>query len=55
VQVLAVLRGAQLASFLDGTSKATMEMLKMKKPTKESEDEVEVPNPTFELWKAHEQ
>jgi hypothetical protein len=54
-QVLAVLRGAHLTGYLDETSKAPAEMLKIKKSTKESEEEVEVPNPTIELWKAHEQ
>jgi hypothetical protein len=54
-QVLAVLHGAHLAGYLDETSKAPAEMLKIKKSTKESEEEVEVPNPTIELWKAQEQ
>jgi hypothetical protein len=55
-QVLTVLRGAQLAGYLDETSKAPAETLKIKKPTKESEEEeVEVPNPAFNLWKAQEQ
>jgi hypothetical protein len=55
VQVLAVIRGAQLAGFLDGTNKPPVEKIQIaKKPDKEDEVE-EVSNPTFELWKAQEQ
>jgi hypothetical protein len=48
-QVLAVLRGAKLAGFLDGTIKAA-EKLNIKS-SKEGEEE-EVPNPAFATWKA---
>jgi hypothetical protein len=54
-QALAVLRGAQLAGFLDGTNKAPPEKIQLaKKSDKEGEVE-EVSNPAYELWKAHEQ
>jgi hypothetical protein len=52
VQVLAVLRGVQLAGFLDGTNKAPAETMKIKKPIEKSEEIDEVPNPAFKLWKA---
>jgi hypothetical protein len=54
-QVLAVLRGAQLASFLDGTNKAPAEKIMIKSQKESNEDTQEVPNPAFALWKAQEQ
>jgi glutathionylspermidine synthase len=55
-QVLAVLRGAQFAGFLDGTTKAPAEKIHMaKKSGKEEGEGEEASNPAFELWKAHEQ
>jgi hypothetical protein len=52
--VLVVLRGAQLAGFLDGINKAPAEKITIK-TTKESDVEtLEVPNPVFELWIAQE-
>jgi glutathionylspermidine synthase len=54
-QVLAVLRGAQLASFLDGTNKAPAEKIVIKSQKESNEDTQEVPNPAFALWKAQEQ
>jgi hypothetical protein len=55
-QVLAVLRGAQLARFLDGTTKAPTEKIHMaKKSGKEEGEAEETSNPAFELWKAQEQ
>jgi hypothetical protein len=53
-QVLVVLRGAQLVGFLDGTNKAPAEKLKIKKGTTE-EEEQDVSNPVFDVWKAQEQ
>jgi hypothetical protein len=49
-----VLRGAQLTGFLDGTNKVPAEKLKIKKGTTE-EEEQDVPNPVFDMWKAQEQ
>jgi hypothetical protein len=55
-QVLAILQGAQLAGFLDGTIKDHAEKIHMAKKSGKEEGEVEeASNPTFELWKAHEQ
>jgi hypothetical protein len=55
-QVLAVLQGAQLAGFLDGTIKAPAEKIHMvKKSGKEEGEAEEASNPAFELWKAQEQ
>jgi hypothetical protein len=55
-QVLAVLRGAQLARFLDGTTKAPTEKIHTaKKSSKEEGEAEETSNPAFELWKAQEQ
>jgi hypothetical protein len=52
-QVLAVLQGAQLAGFLDGTSKMLAEKVQMaKKSGKEGVQVEEASNPPFELWKA---
>jgi hypothetical protein len=49
-QVLAVLRGAQLAGFLDGTTKAPAEKIHMaKKSGKEEGEAEEASNPAFEL------
>jgi hypothetical protein len=49
-----VLRGAQLAGFLDGINKAPAEKITIK-TTKESDVKtLEVPNPVFELWIAQE-
>jgi hypothetical protein len=51
-QVLAVLGGAQLAGFLDGTNQAPAEKIKM---SKEATEEIEdVPNPAYAAWKAQE-
>jgi hypothetical protein len=52
-QVLAVLWGAQLVGFLDGSTKAPKEKLVVKS-SKEVDDE-EIPNPAFTAWKAQEQ
>jgi hypothetical protein len=52
-QVLAVLHGAQLAGFIEGTNPAPPEKIKVK--ARKGEDLEEVPNPAFELWKAQEQ
>ena len=55
-QVLVVLRGAQLAGFLDGTTNAPAEKIHIaKKSGKEEGEAEETSNPAFELWKAHEQ
>jgi glutathionylspermidine synthase len=54
-QVLAVLRGAQLTSFLDGTNKAPTEKIVIKSQKESNEDTQEVPNLAFALWKAQEQ
>jgi hypothetical protein len=55
-QVLAVLRGAQLAGFLDGTTKAPAEKIRVaKKFVKEEGEAEEASNPAFELWKEQEQ
>jgi hypothetical protein len=52
-QVLAVLRGAQLVGFLDGTNKSPTEKIQIKKKSgKEEEDVEDVSNPPYELWKA---
>jgi hypothetical protein len=51
-QVLAVLQQAQLASFLDGATKASAEKINIK--TSKEEDDGEVPNPAFATWKAQE-
>jgi hypothetical protein len=54
-QVLAVLRGAPLTGFLDGTTKAPAEKIHMaKKSGKEEGEAEEASNPAFELWKAQE-
>jgi hypothetical protein len=50
-QVLAVLRGAQLAWFLDGTNKASTEKIKISKADEDLEEE---PNPSFAIWKVQE-
>jgi hypothetical protein len=54
-QVLAVLRGVQLADFLDVTNKAPAEKIVIKSQKESDEDTQEVPNPAFTLWKAQEQ
>jgi hypothetical protein len=55
-QVLAVLRGAQLAGFLVGTTKAPAEKIHMtKKSGKEEGEAEEASNTAFELLKAQEQ
>jgi hypothetical protein len=44
-QVLTVLRGTQLARFLDGTNQAPVEKIKIKMPKEAIEEEIEdVPN-----------
>jgi hypothetical protein len=48
-KVLAVLRGAQLVGFLDGTNKVPTEKIKISKEDKE--DLEEEPNPAFAIWK----
>jgi hypothetical protein len=45
-------KGAQLASFLDGTNKALAEKIVIKSQKELNEDTQEVPNPAFALWKA---
>jgi hypothetical protein len=53
---LAVLRGAQLAGFLNRTNKPLADKIQIKKKSTEKEEEIdEVPNPAYELWKAQEQ
>jgi hypothetical protein len=55
-QVLVVLQGAQLAGFLEGTTKAPVEKIHMaKKSGKEEGEAEEASNSAFELWKAQEQ
>jgi hypothetical protein len=55
-QVFAVLRGAQLAGFLEGTTKAPAEKIHMaKKSDKEEGEAEEASNPAFKLWKAQKQ
>jgi hypothetical protein len=54
-QVLAMLRGAQLAGFLDGTNSAPAEKIKIKTKKDTTKDVEEVANPTYEAWKAQEQ
>jgi glutathionylspermidine synthase len=54
-QVLTVLRGVQLAGFLDGTNNTTAEKIVIKSQKESNEDSQEVPNPAFALWKAQEQ
>jgi electron transfer flavoprotein alpha subunit len=55
-QVFVVFRGAQLAGFLDDTTKAPAEKIHMaKKSDKEEGEAEEASNPVFELWKAQEQ
>jgi hypothetical protein len=46
MQVLGVLRGAQLAGFLDNTNKEPTQKLKIKAKKDDSEDVEEVHNPT---------
>jgi hypothetical protein len=48
-QVLAVLHGAQLTEFLDGSNPAPAEKLMVKIQKEKAE---EVPNPAFASWKA---
>jgi hypothetical protein len=50
-KVLAVLRGAQLAGFLDGTNKVPTEKIKIKISKEDKEDLEEEPNPAFAIWK----
>jgi hypothetical protein len=50
-KVLAVLRGAQLAGFLDGTNKVPTEKIKIKISKEDKEDLEEEPNPAFAVWK----
>jgi hypothetical protein len=53
---LTVLRGTQLAGFLDGTNKPPTDKIQIKKKSTEKEEEIdEVPNPAYELWKVQEQ
>jgi hypothetical protein len=54
-QVLAVLRGAQLARFLDDTNKEPAQKHEIKAKKDDSEDVEEVHNPAYDLWKAQEQ
>jgi hypothetical protein len=54
-QTLVVLRGAQLAGFLDRTNKASAQTLKVKVQKEGSEGVEEVNNPPYDLWKAQEQ
>jgi hypothetical protein len=56
VQILTVLCGVQLVGCLDGTNKAPTATIKIKTPIEKGmmEDVKEEPNPTFDLWKAHE-
>jgi hypothetical protein len=54
-QVLAVLGGAQLAGFLDGTKKSPAEKIQIMKKSNKEDEIKEVSNPTFELWRAKEQ
>jgi hypothetical protein len=54
-QVLAVLRSAQLARFLDGTNKPPTEKIQVKKQFEKAEEVDEVSNPSIVVWKAQEQ
>jgi hypothetical protein len=55
-QVLAVLWGAQLVGFLDGTNQAPAEKIKIKMAKEATEEKIEdVPNPAYAAWKAQEQ
>jgi hypothetical protein len=54
-QVLMVLRGTQLAEFLDGTNKAPIEKIQLPKKSDKEDEVEEVSNPAFELLKAQEQ
>jgi hypothetical protein len=54
-QVLAVLRSAQLAGFLDGSSKAPVDKIKIKSQKGTEADFEEVLNPAYEAWKVQEQ
>jgi hypothetical protein len=54
-QVIAVLRGAQFAEFLDGSNPAPEEKLMIKVQKEKAEEVKEVPNPMYASWKAHEQ
>jgi hypothetical protein len=51
-QVLAVLRGSQLAGLLDGTNKAPTEKIQLAKKSNKEDQVEEVSNPAFEVWKA---
>jgi hypothetical protein len=51
-QVLTVLRGTQLAEFLDGTNKAPIEKIQLPKKSDKEDEVEEVSNPAFELLKA---
>jgi hypothetical protein len=53
-QVLAVLRGALLTGFLDGTNKPPTEKIQIKKKSNKEDEMEEVSNPAFELWKEQE-
>jgi hypothetical protein len=53
-QVLAVLRVAQLADFLDGTNLAPAEKIKLNTQKESAEEIEEVSNPAYEVWKAQE-
>jgi hypothetical protein len=50
-----VLRSAQLAGFLDGSSKAPADKIKIKSQKGTKVDFEEVSNPAYEAWKAQEQ
>jgi hypothetical protein len=51
-QILDVLRGAQLAGFLDGTNKALAPTLKIKAQKDDLGDVEEVHNLAYDLWRA---
>jgi hypothetical protein len=54
-QVLAVLRSAQLVGFLNGSSKAPVDKIKIKSQKGTEADFEEVLNPAYEAWKVQEQ
>jgi hypothetical protein len=54
-QVIAILHGAQLTKFLDGSNPAPEEKLMIKVQKEKAEEVKEVPNPAYASWKAQEQ
>jgi hypothetical protein len=44
----------QLASFLDGSNEVLAAKMKIKVSKETAEDDEEVPNPAYDLWRAQE-